>query len=208
VLAGCATSSEKLLPRGEHTMLDIWRHETGGYSGGQAGRLLLDARQELRRPLTDADTRAAPARNAAYTRTAANEIQRQFHRLPNPDLVIYVFPHLAGTDSVPVPGYSTVFPLYQRVQYAMPGERLEDYCWAGACRGCMVRPSGQSRPTPSRTPGRGMSPALPRTASRHLAQPWDRIIGGPRHWPTMRRSMTWCRPSPTCCPGSSTCRTR
>ena len=127
VLAGCATSSEKLLPRGEHTMLDIWQHETGGYSGGQAGRLLLDARQDLRRPLIDADTLAAPARNAAYTRTAANEIQRQFHRLPNPDLVMYVFPHLAGTDPAPVPGYSTVFPLYQRVQYAMPGERLEDY---------------------------------------------------------------------------------
>ncbi|EIU1655452.1 MULTISPECIES: TIGR03751 family conjugal transfer lipoprotein [Pseudomonadota] len=127
VLAGCATSSEKLLPRGEHTMLDVWQHETGGYNGGQAGRLLLDARQDLRRPLIDADTLAAPARNEAYTRTAANEIQRQFHRLPNPDLVMYVFPHLAGTDSVPVPGYSTVFPLYQRVQYAMPGERLEDY---------------------------------------------------------------------------------
>ncbi len=36
-------------------------------------------------------------------------------------------PHLAGTDPVPVPGYTTVFPLYQRVQYAMPGERVEDY---------------------------------------------------------------------------------
>ncbi|MFY0080265.1 TIGR03751 family conjugal transfer lipoprotein, partial [Acinetobacter baumannii] len=35
--------------------------------------------------------------------------------------------HLAGTDPVPVPGYTTVFPLYQRVQYAMPGERVEDY---------------------------------------------------------------------------------
>ncbi|HEJ2413791.1 TPA: TIGR03751 family conjugal transfer lipoprotein, partial [Pseudomonas aeruginosa] len=68
-----------------------------------------------------------PAAAAAYTGTAANEIYRQFHRLPNPDLVMYVFPHLAGTDPVPVPGYTTVFPLYQRVQYAMPGERLEDY---------------------------------------------------------------------------------
>ncbi|MFG9621648.1 TIGR03751 family conjugal transfer lipoprotein, partial [Pseudomonas aeruginosa] len=27
---------------------------------------------------------------------------------------------------VPVPGYTTVFPLYQRVQYAMPGERVEE----------------------------------------------------------------------------------
>ena len=70
---------------------------------------------------------AAPAMQARYTRTAQNEIYRQFHRLPNPDLVMYVFPHLAGTDPVPVPGYSTVFPLYQRVQYALPGERVEDY---------------------------------------------------------------------------------
>lgn len=127
-LGGCATSSEKLLPRGEHTMLDIWQRETGGTgTGNQAGRQLLDARQNLRRPLSDAHTQTVPALNAAYTRTAANEIRRQFHRLPNPDLVMYVFPHLAGTDPVPVPGYSTVFPLYQRVQYAMPGERVEDY---------------------------------------------------------------------------------
>ncbi|OTJ42761.1 conjugal transfer protein, partial [Pseudomonas aeruginosa] len=44
-----------------------------------------------------------------------------------PDLVMYVFPHLAGSDPAPVPGYTTVFPFYQRVQYAMPGERTEDY---------------------------------------------------------------------------------
>ncbi|OTJ42765.1 conjugal transfer protein, partial [Pseudomonas aeruginosa] len=44
-----------------------------------------------------------------------------------PDLVMYVFPHLAGSDPAPVPGYTTVFPFYQRVQYAMPGERTEAY---------------------------------------------------------------------------------
>ncbi len=31
---------------------------------------------------------------ADYTRTASNEIHSQFKRLPNPDLVMYVFPHL------------------------------------------------------------------------------------------------------------------
>lgn len=127
-LAGCATNKEKLLPHGDQTMLDIWNRETGGAAGGgRASRELLDARQTLRRPLADADVQAAPGVQARYTRTAQNEIYRQFHRLPNPDLVMYVFPHLAGTDPVPVPGYSTVFPLYQRVQYALPGERVEDY---------------------------------------------------------------------------------
>ncbi|MGR4868198.1 TIGR03751 family conjugal transfer lipoprotein [Variovorax sp. LARHSF232] len=131
LLSGCSTSKDQLLSHGDHTMLDVWSKETGGSvsagSGGQAARQLMDARQELRRPLTAADVQTAPPTQAAYTRTAANEIHRQFHRLPNPDLVMYVFPHLAGTDPVPVPGYTTVFPLYRRLQYAMPGERLEDY---------------------------------------------------------------------------------
>ncbi|OZI62780.1 MULTISPECIES: TIGR03751 family conjugal transfer lipoprotein [Bordetella] len=130
VLGGCATSKEKLLPHGDSTMMDIWQREagdSGGRAGQVAGRQLLDARQSLRRPLTDADVLAAPAEQMRYTRTARNEVYRQFHRLPNPDLVMYVYPHLSGTDPVPVPGYSTVFPLYQRIQYAMPGERVEDY---------------------------------------------------------------------------------
>lgn len=132
VLNGCSTSKEKLLSHDGQTMLDIWNEETGGSArGGQTARQLLDARQSLRRPLAEVDMevdmKAAPAVNASYTRTAQNEIYRQFHRLPNPDLVMYVFPHLAGTDPAPIPGYTTVFPLYQRVQYAMPGERIEDY---------------------------------------------------------------------------------
>jgi len=127
-LTGCATSKDELLTHDGQTMLEIWSEETGGPSGGgRASPELLDARQALRRPLTEADVRAAPQIESAYTRTARNEIERQFHRLPNPDLIMYVFPHFAGTDPVPIPGYSTVFPLYQRVQYALPGERLEDY---------------------------------------------------------------------------------
>ena len=128
LVGGCATSKEKLLPHGDSTMLDIWQQETAGNAGGaQVARQLLVERQGLRRRLTEADIQAVPGMQARYTRTAQNEIYRQFQRLPNPDLVMYVFPHLAGTDPVPVPGYSTVFPLYQRVQYAMPGERVEDY---------------------------------------------------------------------------------
>ncbi len=130
VLGGCATSKEKLLTHGDSTMMDIWQQNAGDGGGGAgqvARRQLLDVRQSLRRPLTEMDVQAAPAEQMRYTRTARNEVYRQFQRLPNPDLVMYVYPHLAGTDPVPIPGYTTVFPLYQRVQYAMPGERVEDY---------------------------------------------------------------------------------
>lgn len=120
VLAGCSTDKETLLPHGEQTMLDIWNG--AGSQGTQ--QQLLDARQQLRRPLTQTDFSASL--QEPYTRTASNEIHSLFPRLPNPDLVLYVYPHLSGAEQAPVPGYSTVFPFYQRVQYALPGERQED----------------------------------------------------------------------------------
>ena len=128
-LSGCATNKETLLTHGDATMLDIWNQHAVGQAagGGRANRELLDARQALRRPLTEADPSSALAENAAYTRTVRTDIHRQFPRLPNPDLVMYVFPHLAGSQQVPVPGYSTVFPLHARVEYALPGERTLDY---------------------------------------------------------------------------------
>jgi len=127
LLAGCSTTKDSMLTHGDQTMMDIWSAGTAGGAGSQQSRQLLDARLSLRRPLTSTDIQNSMAMQTTYTRTSANEIVSQFQRLPNPDLVMYVFAHLAGTDPVPVPGYSTVFPLYQRVQYAMPGERTEDY---------------------------------------------------------------------------------
>jgi len=127
-LSGCATRKEKLLPHGDTTMLDVWnQNAAGGVGNTRPSRVLLDARSSLRRSLSSADREAAAADNATYTRDAEREVDRLFVRLPNPDLVMYIFPHLTGRHPVPVPGYSTVFPLYEHVQYALPGERTEDY---------------------------------------------------------------------------------
>ncbi|WP_207232195.1 TIGR03751 family conjugal transfer lipoprotein [Escherichia coli] len=120
VLSGCATSKEELLPAGEQTMLELWQGKTAG--GGQ--RHALTARETLRRPLTVTEQQGMNAEAYSYSRTQESEISQQFPRLPNPDMVMYVFPHLAGGTS-PVPGYSTVFPFYSRTQYALPGERTE-----------------------------------------------------------------------------------
>lgn len=135
--AGCSTSKERLLSHDSETMREVWERGAGTVTGtaGAQARQLMDARELLRRPLSDLDSdpgsdpdsQRRAGEQSAYSRHAQNEIESQFHRLPNPDLVMYIFPHLAGSDPVPVPGYSTVFPLYQRVQYAMPGERTEPY---------------------------------------------------------------------------------
>jgi conjugative transfer region lipoprotein (TIGR03751 family) len=59
-----------------------------------------------------------------YTRTTRSELDNLFPRLENPDLVIYVYPHLATRTRAPIPGYTTVVPLYERVEYRLPGEAL------------------------------------------------------------------------------------
>jgi conjugative transfer region lipoprotein (TIGR03751 family) len=126
-LAGCATRKDALLPHGKETMPELWSEYSGGPAdGGPATGALVNARETLRRPPTDREAKSALSQNTSYTRNAENEVDRQFKRLPDPDLVMYVFPHLAG-DAVPVPGYSTVFPFYAKVHYAMPGERTEQY---------------------------------------------------------------------------------
>ena len=124
-LSGCATSKDELLPHRQATMLDVWTQHVGAGLQRPAQQL-LDARQALRRPLTGLDAEPALAGDS-YTRSAQLEIENLFRRLPNPDLVMYVFPHLSGSEQIPIPGYSTVFPMHDRVHYAMPGERMEDY---------------------------------------------------------------------------------
>lgn len=115
-LAGCSTSQEDLLPvNKDTTMMSIWGRQTGG------SNTLYDQRSELRRPLMEISAQE----QQSYTRTAENETQAQFKRLPNPDMTMYVFPHLTEGENVPVPGYTTVFPLHTRVNYALPGERTE-----------------------------------------------------------------------------------
>ena len=75
------------------------------------------------------DTRPAPPPDrlsSAYI----ERIEARFTRAPNPDLVMYVYPHLA-TGKYPVPGYYTAFPMYETVHYLLPGEAA---AWRGAAK--------------------------------------------------------------------------
>lgn len=56
-----------------------------------------------------------------YTRNQNNELNNLFPLLPNPQLIMYVDPHLSKKGH-PVPGYSVPFRLYEKDEYAMPGE--------------------------------------------------------------------------------------
>ncbi len=62
----------------------------------------------------------------AYTRTSVNEIRQLFPTLPNPTIPLFIHAHPVVEEStgeiLPVPGYTTAFPLYHRVEYALPSE--------------------------------------------------------------------------------------
>jgi conjugative transfer region lipoprotein (TIGR03751 family) len=47
-----------------------------------------------------------------------------FKKLPNPELKLYVYPHFAGNDEIPIPGYYTEFTAYERTHYALPSETI------------------------------------------------------------------------------------
>ncbi|PJG82783.1 TIGR03751 family conjugal transfer lipoprotein [Caviibacterium pharyngocola] len=116
-LTACSTSQEDLLPTNGETMRDIWQR-----GSGQDSQLQLYRSQDNR--LLDPVNYISPNEQKSYTRTAENEANSLFPRLPNPDLIMYVYPHLTSSaEQMPIPGYSTIIPFYGRTQYAQPGER-------------------------------------------------------------------------------------
>ncbi|EFR0662731.1 TIGR03751 family conjugal transfer lipoprotein [Salmonella enterica] len=117
-LSGCSSSKEELLPPGDSTMMEIWQ------GNAPSPHTVVKGRETLRRGLSSQETLASERIDESYSRTQENELSQIFPRLPNPDMVMYIFPHLAEGNT-PVPGYSTVFPFYEQTQYALPGERTE-----------------------------------------------------------------------------------
>lgn len=116
LLSACSTSQKELLPTGDETMRDIWN------KGGSDAQLQYYRDRDNRR--IDPVNYISAKEQKNYTRSAENEIKNLFPQLPNPDLIMYVYPHLSASgEPMPIPGYSTVIPFYSRVQYAQSGER-------------------------------------------------------------------------------------
>ncbi|CAK3360496.1 Conjugal transfer protein [Vibrio crassostreae] len=112
-LLGCSTSQDDTLPNPQTNSEQVWHNQMSG--GGSDTDALSQTQGELRMPL---DMTTLAQRQSDYTRDSWREATNVFPRLPNPDVVLYVLPHQSG--ALPVPGYSTVFPLYERVHYAAP----------------------------------------------------------------------------------------
>ncbi len=113
-LMGCSTAQDDTLPQPDTNSEQVWKNQMG--QGGQNDPLAQYS-GELRVPL---EASALASRQSDYARDSWRETTNVFPRLPNPDIVLYVMPHQSG--QMPVPGYTTVFPLYERVHYATPAD--------------------------------------------------------------------------------------
>jgi len=111
LLGGCATATkDDILPQSGPKMIEVYK--------GQIKSTSINPRASL--PSRAIESGVEDLKG--YTRTAEKEISNQFPTLPNPTLVMFIYPHLAGPSQHPVPGYSTSFTLYRETQYALPGE--------------------------------------------------------------------------------------
>lgn len=130
MLAGCSVTGPRESPlrevtEGSPTVLDVYRGKTTPGAAGTPGtsgaketardRLVRDS---VARPIAQGDG------NSQRYWSALEPLQQRFARVPNPDLVMVVFPHLAK-GKYPVPGYVTAFPMYETTEYALPGEVAE-----------------------------------------------------------------------------------
>lgn len=122
LLTGCSTSKEEILPKGNNTMRDIWQ--------SKVGEIKTEKRQEraIQRGLLGSDNPPNHLINKSEIQQAKKHIQHHFPRLPNPDMVIYIYPHFVGSEPTPIPSYSTVFLFIAKcnMPYPMNDWRLID----------------------------------------------------------------------------------
>ena len=110
-------------------MAQIYYQETGLSSPASAGSNLNNSDPDTADALTAARQSAPGAdHNASYQGQGAADLMTlnsQFKTLPNPQVMVYVSPHLVTTNDgsqVPVPGYVTSVFMYPQNEFAMPYE--------------------------------------------------------------------------------------
>lgn len=126
MLSGCSNSDYKtreeryedsVIPRSSHTMKEIYdnRGSSSNESQGDAMPVNYAGYMVNKRPAIDAEVSVSPY-------TVNNAGKTSFRTLPNPTIYMYIFPTLTKEDRLPRPGWITEFKMYDRDEYALPGE--------------------------------------------------------------------------------------
>ena len=125
-IAGCHSVSGNVIPEGGPPMETIY-DSMGASQTTDHAKTLTAAEQtdniEAELAIKDIRQQNTKTTSRSFSTTPAiNSMNTVFHKLPNPELKLYVYPHLAGSDELPIPGYYTAFNVYEKTHYALPNE--------------------------------------------------------------------------------------
>ena len=115
-LTGCTTCANAI-PNNEPTMAEIY--ETAMQKSHQS--TLEEARSQVKNMRVNDHNKCCASSNIQPMQKEL-DATNLFPTLPNPQLVMYVYPHLNTQDEAPIPGYTTAFSLYEKTYYAIEGE--------------------------------------------------------------------------------------
>ena len=178
--SGCTVMKDRESPinevtKGSPTVLDVYR---GNEYRNELARQNKISRQDRMREKTQARPVNEGDELTQRYWSAVEPMNQRFARVPNPDLVMVVYPHLAK-GQYPVPGYVTVFPMYEQTQYALPGEVSTDLlAWRSAYFEAQHRPkddSKEGKAQSSSQSGQGGKVIQPRSSAsaEHRTGEWD-----------------------------------
>lgn len=123
-LGGCTTQGQGLIPAGDGvSVADIYKKVIQDNKRANLANLAnianLDASYAFKQEM------GFKSQYSALMQGEVNKVNKKFLTLPNPQIPMYIFAHRvqAGSEAIPVLGYTTVFHLYKQEQFALPSER-------------------------------------------------------------------------------------
>lgn len=128
-ITGCHSVSGNVIPQGGPAMETIYDSMGTSHASQTTdhANTLTAAEQpdniEAELAIRDIRQQNTKTTHPAFSeKPTMNSVNTVFHKLPNPELKLYVYPHLAGSDELPIPGYYTAFNVYEKTHYALPNE--------------------------------------------------------------------------------------
>lgn len=124
-LTGCQSVTGNVVPQQGPSMESVYDSMgvASPHKALPANSKAVDNASMAEADLTSIRSTRRPQETGGYSSSAVRTSSTTiFKKLPNPELQLYVYPHLTGTDEIPIPGYYTALSAYEKTHYALPEE--------------------------------------------------------------------------------------
>lgn len=119
-LTGCSSMRGNVVPKSGPTMEQVY--DSMSEQGTSEDSMNTSHQENIEKIRNQVKVSAPNHANTITGNLPAYAVNQEFHKLPNPEIRMYIYPHLAGSDQLPIPGYFTAFNVYEHDYYALPQE--------------------------------------------------------------------------------------